>query len=153
MLNYNSLDCDFTSYNCEVNWEVGISPCAALINGKTVEIKSRYLELIFPPDNWLELHMKRSKIPLLSNLNEDFLKTIFGRNKPILWGHWYQCSGLLVMSALGFKTSVDPYLHSFSPVVIPRFTSGVTPAGWMEVNMAVKPFDPCSDKSCVHKNW
>ena len=25
-----------------------------------------------------------------------------------LWGHWYPCSGLLVMPALGFKARVDP---------------------------------------------
>ena len=32
--------------------------------------------------------------------------------KSFRWGHWYTCFGLLVMSALGFKTRVDP-LHAF----------------------------------------
>ena len=35
-----------------------------------------------------------------------FLKTNVW-NCPFLWGHWYPCFGLLVISVLGFKTRVD----------------------------------------------
>ena len=31
---------------------------------------------------------------------------IFGVHMSFLWGHWYPCFGLLVMSALGFKNRV-----------------------------------------------
>ena len=39
-----------------------------------------------------------------------FFKNIFGGNQCFLWGHWYPCFGLLVTSALGFKSFV-PCVH------------------------------------------
>ena len=42
-----------------------------------------------------------------------FFFKIFGRHKSFLWGQWYPCFGLLVMTALGFKARVDPWLACF----------------------------------------
>ena len=42
--------------------------------------------------------------------------------------------GLLVMSALDLKARLDPLLHTFLPVVIHKFTPGVTPADCIEVD-------------------
>ena len=64
-----------------------------------------------------------------------FLKKIWS----FLWGYSYPCFGLLMMTALVFKTSLDPFFASFLTFVIPRFTSGVTPADCIEVSMAAKP--------------
>ena len=38
---------------------------------------------------------------------------ILGSHKSFLWGHWYSCFGLLVMSSLGYKFRVDPSLVCF----------------------------------------
>ena len=35
----------------------------------------------------------------------------FGRRQSFLWGHWYPCFGLLVMSPLGFKARVSRHIH------------------------------------------
>ena len=43
---------------------------------------------------------------------DNFFKN-FGGHNSFLWGHWYPCYGLLVMSALGFKARVDPSLVCF----------------------------------------
>ena len=45
----------------------------------------------------------------------------FGPLQSILWGYWYSCFKLLVVSALGFRTRMDPSLACF--------TSRVTPLG------------------------
>ena len=45
-----------------------------------------------------------------------------------LWGHWYLCFGLLVMSALGFKARVDSLACFLACALFLRFTSGATPA-------------------------
>ena len=37
-----------------------------------------------------------------------------------LWGCWYPCFGLLVMSAMGFKAREDPFLACFRLQWIPR---------------------------------
>ena len=37
----------------------------------------------------------------------DVFFLIFGGHMSFLWGHWYPCFGLLVMSALGFKARVE----------------------------------------------
>ena len=42
-----------------------------------------------------------------------FLKT-FGGHESFLWGHWYPCFGLLVMSPLGFKARVGSALFELS---------------------------------------
>ena len=46
----------------------------------------------------------------------------FGGHESFLWGHWYPCFGLLVISAPYFKTRVDPSLTCFVACVqwIPR---------------------------------
>ena len=64
-------------------------------------------------------------------------------NKSFLWGHWYPCFGLLVMSTLGFKARVSG-LHALSPVHnrFLRFTSVATPADLLVASMAVEPFYP-----------
>ena len=59
-----------------------------------------------------------------------FNKKIEGR-KSLLWGHWYPCFGLLVLSALGFKAKVYPFACLLTSVIL-RFTSGVTPADCTE---------------------
>ena len=40
-------------------------------------------------------------------------KKIFGRHKPLLWGHWYLCFWLLVTSPLGFKARLDSLICSW----------------------------------------
>ena len=40
--------------------------------------------------------------------NDFSKKKIFEDKSPFLWGHRYPCFGLLMMSALGLKTIVDP---------------------------------------------
>ena len=67
---------------------------------------------------------------------------ILGGHKSFLWGHWYPCYRLLMMSVLGFKVRVNPLLACFLTCVILRFTSGVTPADCIsiEVSMAAQPF-------------
>ena len=45
-----------------------------------------------------------------------FLKklfTIFGGHKFFLWGYWYPCFGLLVMSPLGFKARVGSLIRAW----------------------------------------
>ena len=43
-----------------------------------------------------------------------FFKKFFWRHKSFSCGHWYPCFRPLVMSALGFKARVDPFLCAFS---------------------------------------
>ena len=40
------------------------------------------------------------------NIGQIFFSKIFGGHESFLWGHWYPCFGLLVMSPLGFKARV-----------------------------------------------
>ena len=42
-----------------------------------------------------------------------FFKKQFGRHKSFLWGHWYPCFGLLVMSPLGFKARVGSLIPNW----------------------------------------
>ena len=66
-----------------------------------------------------------------------FFKINFEGHKSFLWDHWCPCFGPLVISALGFKARVDPFLLT---CVILRFTYCATPADCVEVSMAVKLF-------------
>ena len=59
-----------------------------------------------------------------------------------LWGHWYPCFRLLMMSALGFKARMDPSLSCF-PTYMQRISqvhSGTTPADLLMANMVAEPF-------------
>ena len=76
----------------------------------------------------------------------------FGGHKSFLWGHWYPCFGLLVISALGFKARVDP-LACFVACVILRFTSGSTPADCIEVSMTAEPFWSTRLQTCPKYWW
>ena len=51
---------------------------------------------------WCDVSNTRSRI--------FFCLKFFVGHESFLWVHWYPCFGLLVMSALGFKTRVDPSL-------------------------------------------
>ena len=56
-----------------------------------------------------------------------------------LWGHWYPCFGLLMMSALGFKARVDFLLVCFlACVLFLRFTSVATPANVLTARMPAR---------------
>ena len=70
-----------------------------------------------------------------------FLK-IFGGHMSFLWGHWYPCFGLLVMSALGFKARVDSLACFLACVLFLGFTSGATPADLLMASMAAEPLCP-----------
>ena len=52
--------------------------------------------------------------PLILRLWQTWKKKQLEDINLFLWGHWYPCFGLLMMSALGFKARVDP---SDSPLV------------------------------------
>ena len=60
----------------------------------------------------------------------------------LLWGLWYPCLGILVLSAIGFKGRVDPHLCASSPAcnAFLRFTSGVTAADLLTASMAAEHF-------------
>ena len=79
---------------------------------------------------------------------QTFLK-FFGGHKSFSWGHWYPCFGLLV----GFKAGVEFSLAYFlACVLFLRFTSSATPADFIDVSIAAKPFDPHTCR-CVCKCW
>ena len=65
------------------------------------------------------------------------LVTNIAHNSKNIQGHWYPYFGLHVISALGFKVRVDPFLvwNGFL-----SFTSGLTPADLLMASMAVEPF-------------
>ena len=50
---------------------------------------------------------------------KDF-KKYMGGHKSFLWGHWYPCFGLLVMSPLGFKARVDSLICTWQRHIFPK---------------------------------
>ena len=60
---------------------------------------------------------------------------IFGGCKSLLWGHWYPCFGLLVMSPQGFKSRG----RGIGVTCSLRFISGVTPADHLMASMVAQP--------------
>ena len=46
------------------------------------------------------------------NLKFFLLKILFWRTQVLLYGHWYPCFGLLVMSPLGFKARVGSLIQN-----------------------------------------
>ena len=55
----------------------------------------------------------------------------FGGHKSFLWDHWYPCSGLLVMSPMGYKARVGSLICTqgrCTCYISPWFTSGAIPA-------------------------
>ena len=75
---------------------------------------------------------------IFCNPNLIIFLEIFGGHRSFCWDHWYPCSRLLMMSALCFKTRVDPHLHTSSAVcnVLFRFTSDSTPLDGQHSNQA-----------------
>ena len=71
-----------------------------------------------------------------------FFKFFFGGHMSFLWAHWYPCFGLLVMSALHFKATVDSPACFLACALFLRFTSGVTPADILMASMAAEPLWP-----------
>ena len=70
---------------------------------------------------------------------------IFGGHKSFLWGKWYSCFGLQVMSPLGFKARVGSLICIWERCTVLvthslRFTSGATPADLLATSMADRPF-------------
>ena len=52
------------------------------------------------------------KLTTSLNVMHFFFLKIFGGHESFLWGHWYPCFGLLVMSPLGFKARVGSALFT-----------------------------------------
>ena len=79
--------------------------------------------------------------------NGRFLKktTNFGRHESFLWGQWYPCFGLLVMSSLGFKARVNSLYaidSSDSPPVWHLLRSVCLDSGtWIYWPVALHGFD------------
>ena len=57
--------------------------------------------------------------------------------KSFLWGHWYPCCGLLVISPLGFKSRVGSLIQVLLEAYM--FTSGATLPNLLMASMAAKP--------------
>ena len=57
--------------------------------------------------------MKPLKSFLLVSFSLLFFFKIFGGHEYFLWGHWYPCFGLLVMSPLGFKARVGSLIWAW----------------------------------------
>ena len=63
---------------------------------------------------------------------------IFGGHDVFLWGHWYPCFGLQVMSPLGFKAKWAALFTFGRGVHVThslRFTSGATPANLLAAQL------------------
>ena len=48
-----------------------------------------------------------------NNITSFFLKKVSGGHESFLWGYWYPCFGLLVMSPLGFKVRVESLIDTW----------------------------------------
>ena len=86
-----------------------------------------------------------------------FLKKHFGGHKSFSWGHWYSLFWTSGNVCPRFQ-SQGGFLACFLTCVILRFTSGVTPADYIGVNMAVEPFwstylQKAYGGGKMHKHW
>ena len=90
---------------------------------------------------------------LLSKVYWSHCNTFFQKSfQSILRGHWYPCSGLLVISALGFKARVCPSLACFVTCMLCHLHAMDSLADLLAASIASQPFfDQCI--SCVHMYW
>ena len=71
------------------------------------------------------------RVTSITENTTNFFKNFFGGHDAFLWGHWYPCFGLLVMSPLGFKAEWAALFTFGRGVHVThslRFTSGATHA-------------------------
>ena len=64
-------------------------------------------EILDPPLHWVPLTTSEKDAKETARCNRTLKKNILKGHKSFLWGHWYPCFGLLVMSAVSFKAKVD----------------------------------------------
>ena len=96
--------------NCWIVWPAGSG---------TQDNISGWLMFLCSPNVTKTLYYELSFSPCKSLKNSDFSLN-FWSTHVLLWGHWYSCFGLLVMSLLGF-----PYLHLCCDTCQPLYSQHV----------------------------